>query len=285
MKFWKLASASVVTVLVLSSSVSAASIEFHFTGRLTVVTTGGGEVVTNDQSIDVFDPYGLQTPISSTFTYDTDTGRGQAQDFLAPFEFLFPGDTSVYDMSMQRIEGSNFMLGNMLIDWAGTDGIPVSMIWDASGLFGAIELAPGGLQANDVVSGTNLLRNGQLIGDVGSATPATDGFVHNGYTINQGPAPLAMTTLDTNPTCFNTSSWEDSCLFVNPTADGILGDDGIAGSPLIDGPFPGFNINLDLGSGNSLTVVNVSSVPVPAAVWLFGSGLIGLVGFARHKKA
>jgi len=29
----------------------------------------------------------------------------------------------------------------------------------------------------------------------------------------------------------------------------------------------------------------VSAVPVPAAFWLFGSGLIGLVGFARRKKA
>ena len=29
----------------------------------------------------------------------------------------------------------------------------------------------------------------------------------------------------------------------------------------------------------------VSAVPVPAAVWLFGSGLIGLVGFARRTKA
>ena len=28
----------------------------------------------------------------------------------------------------------------------------------------------------------------------------------------------------------------------------------------------------------------MSSVPVPAAVWLFGSGLIGLIGFARRKK-
>ena len=27
----------------------------------------------------------------------------------------------------------------------------------------------------------------------------------------------------------------------------------------------------------------VSAVPVPSAVWLFGSGLIGLVGFARRK--
>lgn len=34
-----------------------------------------------------------------------------------------------------------------------------------------------------------------------------------------------------------------------------------------------------------LSIVNVSSVPVPAAVWLFGSGLIGLIGMARLKAA
>ena len=28
-----------------------------------------------------------------------------------------------------------------------------------------------------------------------------------------------------------------------------------------------------------------SPVPIPAAVWLFGSGLLGLVGMARRKKA
>jgi hypothetical protein len=31
--------------------------------------------------------------------------------------------------------------------------------------------------------------------------------------------------------------------------------------------------------------LSVSAVPVPAAVWLFGSGLLGLVGVARRKKA
>ena len=30
---------------------------------------------------------------------------------------------------------------------------------------------------------------------------------------------------------------------------------------------------------------DVGAVPIPSAVWLFGSGLIGLVGIARRKKA
>ena len=34
-----------------------------------------------------------------------------------------------------------------------------------------------------------------------------------------------------------------------------------------------------------LVAASVSAVPVPAAVWLFGSGLIGLVGIARRKAS
>jgi len=30
---------------------------------------------------------------------------------------------------------------------------------------------------------------------------------------------------------------------------------------------------------------DINAVPVPAAVWLFGSGFLGLVGVARRKKA
>lgn len=36
---------------------------------------------------------------------------------------------------------------------------------------------------------------------------------------------------------------------------------------------------------NGDTNIPPSTVPVPAAVWLFGSGLLGLVGMARRKKA
>lgn len=49
-----------------------------------------------------------------------------------------------------------------------------------------------------------------------------------------------------------------------------------------------FLFETDSGTGQwriDDVAVNLSSVPVPAAVWLFGSGLIGLAGFARRKKA
>ena len=32
------------------------------------------------------------------------------------------------------------------------------------------------------------------------------------------------------------------------------------------------------------TYVEVSAVPVPAAVWLFGTALVGLAGFGRRRK-
>ena len=50
--------------------------------------------------------------------------------------------------------------------------------------------------------------------------------------------------------------------------------DGILGGKMINGPFAGFSANFNM----------VEPVPIPAAVWLFGSGLVGLVGVARRKK-
>ena len=49
-------------------------------------------------------------------------------------------------------------------------------------------------------------------------------------------------------------------------------------------PFEFFGFSLQSVNGNvvSTDIVN-TAVPVPAAVWLFGSGLIGLVGVARRR--
>jgi hypothetical protein len=45
------------------------------------------------------------------------------------------------------------------------------------------------------------------------------------------------------------------------------------------------SINGDIGSPGKSLFASVSAVPVPIAVWLFGSGLLGLVGATRKRKA
>lgn len=41
----------------------------------------------------------------------------------------------------------------------------------------------------------------------------------------------------------------------------------------------------DLSNNQASLEVTISAVPIPAAAWLFGSGLLGLIGVVRRKKA
>lgn len=254
--------AAALALFMIASTASASIIEFHFTGQFTLVGADG----TNWE----------RQAIESTLTYDDAAGSGFT-GALSIDNFDAAGSTAtISNISLQRYQDTNLIVGNMLADWAYSYGVPISMVWDASGLFNAIDF---GLQAGDVISGTDLKRDGVVVADVSSLTPASD--ITDGGLYDQGPAPLAMTTWNTMTLC---TAGVD-CMGNAFSGGDPYFDDGIAGSPLVDGPFPGFNINFDIGSGNSLTVTQVSAVPVPAAVWLFASGLIGLAGFARHKKA
>lgn len=254
-----------IAAISLSAPASAAVYTFNFTGQYTLLNGSGG--------------YMDQQPISSTLTYNDSLGSGFSAGLTIENFDTFGATATIYDISLQRYADTNLVIGNMLADWNGNVGVPLSTIWDATGLFNAITF---GLEVGDVISGTNLKRGGAVVADVFSAIPASDGTLDNfSQPLNQGPAPLAVTNWNTTTLC---NPFVD-CLGNALSGGEPFTDDGIGGSPMIDGPFPGLNVNFDIGSGNSLTVLSVSSVPVPAAVWLFGSGLIGLVGFAKRKKA
>ena len=47
----------------------------------------------------------------------------------------------------------------------------------------------------------------------------------------------------------------------------------------------GFLFSAKLSKGAPMAFIATTAIPLPAAAWLFGSGLIGLVGIARRKKA
>lgn len=77
-------------------------------------------------------------------------------------------------------------------------------------------------------------------------------------------------------------SYDKDALSGAVTASYAYMDDGIIGAQL------SMNGATDIFNGEDWTraqFVSRTVVPIPAALWLFGSGLIGLIGFARRKNA
>lgn len=72
-------------------------------------------------------------------------------------------------------------------------------------------------------------------------------------------------------------------LALDGDGDGILGNQVTSGAWTgLSGVFEGSFSNLGNNGNNFPTY---SPVPVPAAVWLFGTGLVGLIGMARRKTS
>ena len=274
---------------------SAAVNNFTFNGWFTMLDPNGNPLA--NTSIARGNNY--QTPITGSMSFDTVTGAGTAD--IPPFDFFSKGPATAQGVTFQAIGdgmgGAGYLvLGNMTFDWNGNIGIPVSLVMDASGFF------TGGATA---------------------ATPASDGsYVGSGYGnagyLSLGPVPMATTTWNVHPapTCGDAQNTTPpsggGCMTVLPSgglpliADTALNVNksyftntyGIGGVPMWDGPFSGFNANFDITSltfvdaggtvngGNPFPVGPYASnaVPVPAAVWLFGSGLVGLVGVARRNN-
>ena len=66
-----------------------------------------------------------------------------------------------------------------------------------------------------------------------------------------------------------------------------LDDYGFSAGQMLTDPFSVEMIQKDFDISVSISMVgavNTTVIPVPAAVWLFGSGLMGLIALARRKR-
>ena len=244
-----------------AGATNAAIIDMDYNGLFTFLTPSG--LAMQNISLPYYDDttwgYGVRTQISGTIQINTSTGFGTAT--INPFEFMQGvSGFSATDFEFKSAGGA-LLIGNMNSSWNGSD-IGIQVVLDASGLFA--DFASGSISIGDVFDSGSCAASGAC------ATPASNDIKSSAYTI--GPVPIATTPINTTGQKVTGTTLADLSLGT---------DDGIGGSPEFGGPTSGFSPNFDF---TSLTVTRVSAVPVPAAVWLFGSGAIGLLGMARRKS-
>lgn len=129
---------------------------------------------------------------------------------------------------------------------------------------------------NESDSGTGVLYS--LNASLNSANiNMSDSFLSRGYFRNNQEVAVDRDSLSTTA-LGNAGSWGITSDTVDFTID-------LAGTGLLDGSEIALRWEFTCANDVIEGTMAVPSVPVPAAVWLFGSGLIGLIGVARRKKS
>jgi hypothetical protein len=177
---------------------------------------------------------------------------------------VFVPGTYSFDVTLQTLASPNFangeigtmnvtvptgMLGtHMLFDWGGNNNIDVFVVFASDSVFGA----GIGRSTTNTSSGGNNCDN--------AGTAAIKNCLFDGKPTGSAGKPLGSQV------------W--MLASVDGDGDGVMGIDMPAG-----GPFAGFSANF-----NANLTSTPDPVPIPAAVWLFSSGLLGLIGVAHRKK-
>ncbi|VAW51198.1 hypothetical protein MNBD_GAMMA05-1052 [hydrothermal vent metagenome] len=260
-----------LVALIVTHPINAATYNFSYTGVFTVLDQTGNYVINSDVPSNSWN--GTRTDISGNFTFNDATGVSTSTInsfmlFGAPISFSTANSIAIGDGIGSP---GNLLVSTMTFDYDTNIGVPLDIVYDATGLFNALQF---GMSVGDVISGDQLLdsMSNVLVGSLGSVLPASDGVTLGPLSLQIGPTPVAATTWNvSNPGNLNA---------IYP-----LTADTIGGSTQLSGLFTGLSLNLDIGDAGSMYLESIvpSPVPVPASIWLLLSGL-GVLALKLNVK-
>jgi hypothetical protein len=165
---------------------------------------------------------------------------------------VIPAETiaNVGDPFTLTVQGSDFL--------DGVSSGSISLTWDPTAMTATSTLAD--VLATAPVGFTDLFGTSSLVAGQLNVTLATFGAAL--------PSTFDFISID-----FVANTLAESNVGIAQGPDGLWQDGNLQPIPAVDVTYVGATLNPP------------PAIPVPAAVWLFGSGLIGLVGVARRKAA
>lgn len=223
-------------------------------------------------------------------------------DSLSMFQGVVAYSTVNLTDDNGNVTGTKQVQSNVTKSWFGMDTDGDAAIAGTEKV--VVTQGTNGIVIGAVTTAGPFHTGASLPGETGAVTAAWDFFGHTGS--NYNTVAITGGTSGLNFSGWNVSwaglaaipmtggAWGSTTLngaFVNGVAqltwDGIYGNtyklDYTATVPMGDpSNFGGVKYKLHLEG--VVTAAPVSQVPVPAAAWLLGSGLLGLVGVARRKQ-
>jgi len=188
--------------------------------------------------------------ISSTTPFSSNIWTAHDVQVFTPGTYTFDttlGGGAPETTSLTMTVPTNFLGVHMLFDWGSSQNIDVAAVFNPA----------GGVFGSGVGATTDGIATCGILGGGAGTNCLWDGVGYGSQGQPAGDKIWQLTSID-------------------GTGDGIPGIPMPAG-----GAFEFFNANFNT---DILGFTPANPVPVPAAVWLFGSGLVGLVGVARRRK-
>lgn len=238
----------------------------------TAITTGLAQAITMTPQLTI------DVGIDSFNAMDMSTWGGATGNINAPVDNGDGSTTMSGDMTMMNMWDFDWML-TFEADPFVTLVIDITNTSAGTMTFGLNATTP----VSPAISPTSIM-DGWMDGTVtdssgdGSATLGTFSTFAMYEALIDGTGQQELAPAGSSLTCSSGGGCSASFLF--PLTFGPTGGPAVAGNI-------GINNIFTLTAGDTVhleSYFEVTAVPVPAAIWLFGSGLLGLVGMARRKK-